>query len=478
MALTDHGNFNFAIEVTEELLGAALVAGIQLPPAATQTFNTPLLNVRLDSMQATLAQADCRAGAAATVALTGSLVATGNLQAVNLPFGPPVAQDVTIHATFQVITTPRIGTVAGTRGLVVPVGTAVVDVTLVAPEVTDTLPVQAHLIAAFVQGGEAAYQQLRTQILDAVRGLFAASVQGAVRQVGDVLALPEPPLVRFDAVLTTNATLKLLLTQTTPPGGPLGNAALVSGMTVRRNSLGGPLDHAALVASNAHVLGNLIFPAVTGALGIGGIASRAGHPCLLIGPIALPGATFGIPTLPGGAPAATVFLDFLLGQIDGSGISLGIVLRAVSFGSFATVTMRGSVTAAVTASVTRDTTTSPVTGTLSIGPGVPAVTTSTDIAIDPSVYVVAALTGGLVLTAVVAATDLFGGGFIDGFISGTLVPRIPALPPFTLPLAGPFANLNVTLTRTLEPAPPPRSVTIGGVMIPIDRVNDVSVFLA
>jgi hypothetical protein len=91
--------------------------------------------------------------------------------------------------------------------------------------------------------------------------------------------------------------------------------------------------------------------------------------------------------------------------------------------------------------------------------------------------VVAALTGGLVLLAVFAIVDLFGGGFIDGFIRGSILPGLTgiALPSVALPLAGAFAALGVNMVQTTEATAPSRTFTVAGLSIPLDRANDVIV---
>jgi hypothetical protein len=143
----------------------------------------------------------------------------------------------------------------------------------------------------------------------------------------------------------------------------------------------------------------------------------------------------------------------------------------VSFGGFATVNMDATVIVPITASVSG--------GTLTVGVGTPAVTTTTDVVIDPAVYVVAALTGGLPLVAVTAAVDIFGGGFLNGFVNGAIVAAIRSagLPSVSLPLAGPFANMTVNQVQTTEPTAPTRTFTVVGVTFPLDRAHDLFIRL-
>jgi hypothetical protein len=121
----------------------------------------------------------------------------------------------------------------------------------------------------------------------------------------------------------------------------------------------------------------------------------------------------------------------------------------------------------VDAGQTRDTTI-PITGTLTIGLGVPRVTTSTDIAINPAVY---------------SGRDDDRRRHLRTKLHRRLRtrhvgPGNTGLASFDIPLAGLLANLHENLTRSSEASAPTGSITVGGVTVPIDRVNDVSVFLA
>jgi len=470
MAVSDHGNFDLAIELTEELLTSALLAGVPAPVIPTAPRVTQSLTV-VPQLTAVLTRADTRPAAAPTVALLGTLSGKLVVQTWTLPVSlpGPTLRDIVINAQFAVIATPTIGTVGGARGVVLSTATARVELTLGEEAVLSSFVVQQVLILAYLTGGEAAYLQRRQDILINVRDGLTAGLRTAVSGIGSFLAVPEPAGVSFRALRTTEQALKLLITVVPPDGNP----ARVSGLTVRRNSLGGPLDHCVVAISNAHLLGTIAFPALTAALGIPGTPSRPEHPALLVGPIALPGASFGIPTLTGipGAPIATPFLDFLLAQVTAAGLRVDVTLRMVSFGGYATVTMRATVILPLTATV--------VGGTLTMGLGVPAVATTTDISIDPIVYVVSLFTGGVHLAALLVEVDLFGGGYIDGFVADTVVPMLPAriVPPVALPLAGPFAALAVNLVQTSEPTAPARTVTVGGLTLPLDRVNDVFIRL-
>jgi hypothetical protein len=470
MAVTDHGNFDLALEATEELLSASLVAQAQVPAIPATPVSTPQFTV-LPQLVASLTGVDCRAGAFATVALTGRVTGDLLVESINLPAplpADPALRSIQVDSAFVVIANPVIGSVAGARGVVMPLATARVEVTINESAVLASFPIQALLTAAYLTGREAAYQQRRTEILTLMQAALASRLASAVSQAGNVLAIAEPGGMTFRTVLTTSATLKLLVTAIPPDG----DGTLVNGLTVRRNSLGGPLDLACLAISNAHILGGLVLPLVTGALGIGGTPSRPEHPCLLLGGIPLPAATFGVPVLPNGAPAATVFLDVLLGQVDASGLRLDAVFRAVSVGGFATVRMRATATVPITATI--------VAGTLTVGLGAPTVTTTADITIDPAVFVIAALSGGFILVALVAVVGLFGAGFIDGFVRASILGSLAgiALPSVALPLAGAFAALSVMVTETTEPSAPARTFTIGQVTIPLDRANDVIIRMA
>lgn len=468
MPVTDHGNFDFAIEVTEEMLSASLLTQVQAPTIPSTLISSARFTVK-PQLVAAVTRADCRSAGTPTVALIGTL--TGNLlvESWTLPVTlPPAAalRQIDIDVQFTVFTNPAVGTVGGTRGLVFSTSSLAPVITLNESRVLASFPVQQILILAYLVGGQVGYDQARIDILTTLQTAIADQLRAAMGGLGNFLAIPEPPGLSFRSVLTNNSTLKLLITVVPPDG----NAALVSGLTVRRDSLGGPVDHVALAMSNAHVLGGVIFPALVGALGLPSTTtSRAGHPCLLFG-APLPSVAVGAPLLPGVLPA-TISLDFLFAQIDASGIRIGMTITAAAPGGVATVTMRATIVLPLTASVTA--------GALNVGIGVPAITTSTDIAIDPAVYVIAFFTGGAPLVVVNALIDAFGGGLIDSFIRDTVLPslNIPTLPSVSLPLAGPFAALGVNLIETAQPSAPGRSVTVAGLSIGIDRVNDVIIRL-
>jgi hypothetical protein len=463
MAVTDHGNFDLAIELTEELLSAALLAQLAVPTVPLQPTPLSALIV-VPKLTVAVTSADCRSGTTATVAflgtITGHLLATSSTLLNPLPTDPK-DREIPIDARFTVIANPTIGTVSGTRGLTFPMSGAATQLTLAESAIIDTFLVRQLLIAAYVKGGESGYLQSRTQILTEVRGALVAGLQKAFAGLGNFVAVAEPSGVSFRVVLTTDFSLKLLITVVPPDG----NATLASGLTVRRNSLGGPLDHCVFVISNAHLLGGVVFPALTTALGIPGAASRPEHPCLLLAPT-LPTLTFG-PRPPRGVPPPTLFVDRLLGQVDASGgVRLDLSLRAVSLGGFVKVTMGATVSLPFAPTISG--------GTLTIGFGPPVITTTTDVAIDPMLYVVAFFSGGLVAVAATAIIDGFGGGFMDSFIRDTVVPSLPTIPLPSISLSfGSFPPLTVNLVQTTEATAPARSITLSGLTIPLDRVNDV-----
>ena len=203
---------------------------------------------------------------------------------------------------------------------------------------------QLVLAAAFILGGEAGYQQQRQNIASSVESLATNAVRTAAGGVPQALAAAEPAGVTFGAVRTTTVTLKILATTLLAAGTP----GLATALTVRRDALGGPLDHVGLVVNNAAILDLRV--ALSATLGIGGGSPPwfPAHPCLLFGstPIAAPGIP--IPTLPGGAPAATPFVDFIHGFVNESGmLQIDLRIRAVVALSLATVTTNATVTAPV-----------------------------------------------------------------------------------------------------------------------------------
>jgi hypothetical protein len=155
-------------------------------------------------------------------------------------------------------------------------------------------------------------------------------------------------------------------------------------------------------------------------------------------------------------------------------LQVDLRVRAVMWSSLATVTTTATLTAPFVATVAG--------GVLTFGLGTPTVTTSTDVSINPWLYVAAVFLGAPTVAAILAAVDVFAGPFVNGVITGALTTAVGALGVgLTLPLAGPFAALTVVQVTGVEPAAPPRIVTFPGpvpITVPIDQAQDVTVRLA
>jgi hypothetical protein len=315
-------------------------------------------------------------------------------------------------------------TVAGTRGLVLTPNPAASTVAMDESAFFASPPIQLVLAAAYVAGGEAGYQQRRTALAGALNTTATAALRAAGK-VAPILALAEPTGVTFSAVRTTTLDLKVFLFL----GGRTGNTAVTT-TTVRRNAAGGALDLAALAVDNTWILGTLMRPAIAGALGLTNTSPPffGGHPCLLVTPatITLPGV--GIPTLPGGAPAATVSVDFVHGFVNNSGLlQLDVTLRVVAFGSLATITTNATITAPFVATVAG--------GTLTLGLGTASFTPMSDVSISPVVYILGGLLGGSNLVLLFAVIDLFAGAGIDAILRALIGPVVGGL---TLTVAVPL----------------------------------------
>lgn len=476
MAISDHGNFDLAVELAEELISAALVSAVTVPPIPETSVQSPDYTV-VPKLTASLTSADCISGSQATVALLGTVTGYVSVTKTALPIALPAdpaseMRRIKIVANFKLLARPTVGAVAGVRGLIVSVNGAQVEATVEADPILASYFVQSALVFANLAGGEATYNKAKEKILTQVQETLLMGLKSAVSTLADILAFAEPAGFVFRDVLSTAVTLKLLISITPPDG----DAALVSGLTVRRNAFGGAFDLAAIVVSNSHLLGGIVFPALTTALGVPGLVSQQGHPCLLLGrPLPLVIILPFIPAPLPGAPPPTVSLEMVLGQIDASGVRIDFMIRAAAFGGFALVDMRASVSFAITATM--------VGGALTLALGAPVITTTTDIKFDPMVYVVSVFLGGVPVIASLALLDAFGGGFIDALIRGAILPALTVptglLPPLAIPIAGPFTTLTPLVPpQTTEATAPARSaISPAGIPIPLDRVNDLIIRL-
>lgn len=471
----DHGGFDVAFEVAEALL-AASVAGsfaVALPPAREVDTSGIRLRVVVDAV--TPSGADILVGE--QIVVTGTFHAVGTVLsatvggvAITLP---PGLAGVELAGTFSIPFGAGVGVRGGVRGIVLTPDAAHAGSTLDHDALFSSPAVQIALAAAYLQGGETAYQQKHTEIADAAdaaaRGAIATAAAGLTPQ----LALPEPAGVTFAAVRTSAAALKVLVTV---PGGSAGNPAAATRVVVRSDALGAPLDLAGAVLNNGTVL-RAVRAGLATTLGIpvGSPAWSSAHPCAIFTPTPFPVPPGTIPMI-GVTPAATVSLDFLLGQVNAAGLlQVDARLTVAGFGGFASGTASATVTAPFTATVSG--------GVLTIGVGasLPAVATS-DVQVNPLAYVLAALAGQFSVIAVLAAVDLFAGPFIAPAIAGALT-GLTFGPGLALPLSGRFASLSPsTPISAIEPAAPLRTVTIPipgtSITITLDRVQDVTVRLA
>jgi hypothetical protein len=473
--LADHGGFDVAFEVAEALLGAAVTGAftVQAPPPREITAAGIRLRVVVDAV--TPGGADILVGE--QILVTGTFHALGTVLSASVggvPITlPPGLAGVQLAGTFTVPFSAAVGVRSGARGIVLTPDAPHAAATLDHDALFASPPVQIALAAAFLQGGEAAYQQKHIEIADAADAAAVGAIGEAAAGLVPQLALSEPAGVTFAAVRTSVASLKVLVSV---PGGPAGNPSAAGRVIVRSDALGAPLDLAAVVLNNGTVLRS-VRAGLAARLGIpvGSPAWSPSHPCAIFTATPLPLPPGTVPMI-GLTPAATVSLDFLLGQVNAAGLlQIDARLTVAGFGGFASGTASATVTAPFTASVAG--------GALTIGVGasLPAVVTS-DVQVNPLAYVLAALAGQFSVIAVLAAVDLFAGPFIAPSIAGALT-GLTFGPGLALPLSGRFSSLSLsTPISAVEPAGPLRTVTIpllgSPLTLTLDRVQDVTVRLA
>ncbi|NMR21035.1 hypothetical protein [Cellulomonas fimi] len=477
MTFADHGGFDLALDVTEELLSPALLGAVTLPNPPDRDLNDAEMDLRVHVVSISAASVDVLVGE--RVLVRGDYVAQITVVAarvggfpVPIPPGLSVAD---VRGTFAVPLAVSVGTVGGgARGVVLAPapggGSATVDQNaLFASPPVQLLLAMAYVAAGGAQGnGEMAYQQRRQDIAARVDGAVVQLVQGAQASITRTMVIAEPAGLTFGGVRTSARSLKVLASLLLAPGNP----AAATAVTLRRNALGAPLDHVALVLNNGSLL-SAVRAAVSAGLGIPPTFPpwAPGHPSVILASTPVPTPPGTIPTLPNGAPAATVSVEFLLAQVNAAGLlQVDIRIQAVAFQSLATVVATATATAPVVATVAG--------GALTVGLGTPAIAVTSDVQINPFLYVIAVLLGQFTLFAILATLDLFAGPFLTSLLTTALGGAALPLPPaVAIPLAGPFAALTALSTSGVEPGAPLRVVTLPGpfpIPLPLDRAQDVT----
>jgi len=483
VALADTGGFDLSLEITEELLTAAFVGGGSLPLPPDRDNDTGDLRFRVHISALTFTGLDVLPGEIVLIrgTFTGSVIVLGASIGGNPITIPPGLSTAVLAGTFALRATVTVGVINGVRGIAVTPSaqgsTAAVD----EDAFFASPPIQLVLAAAYIMAGggangESAYQQRRAAISGVLREQATAALVASAASTPRALMVREPAGLTFGAVRTSAVTLKILASALLPPGNP----ALATALTVRRDALGGPLDHVGLVVDNGSILSTVRL-ALSGSLGISSGFGPwfASHPSLLLvsTPIAPPALPIpSLTSIPGNPPAATLSLDFAHAFVNAAGmLQVDLRVRAVMWSSLATVTTTATVTAPFAATVAG--------GVLTFGIGTPTVATSSNVSINPWLYVAALFLGSPTMVAILAAVDLFAGPFINGVITGALTGALTGTlgVGLTLPLAGPFAALMVVQVTGVEPTAPPRMVTLPGpvpITVAVDQAQDVTVRLA
>ncbi len=452
MSAADNGGWDVAVEVATNALSS--LVGSLLPPQLQQRpVASPLFQGTVTPQAAVGAMSLTTAGdLTANVSIDGTVLTVTNL---NFPIpgvtNPPPAwlRDVPLKGTVHV--TDRLEMRANalvidftpTPVLNQPVVTADVDEdsVLAAPLV------QFALAFAFNAGGQAGYEQAKTNLLQTIRTNVETGVRDAVVALGVVTLVPAPPLpfaITASSFRAAPASLHVLYAM-----GPAGNTSLITRSMLLTSSLtGAPVDAAAISLGNVSLLRDFVAASLMGPpLGLPAALFLAGHPCLFVGPVGIP--------LPGGAipGVAGVTLDSLIAGIDEAGL-LHVVARLTATGTAGAFTA----TALVDNAFSFAATSAGGTLTVAVTPVVPSAVTS-DVSIAWWMYVAGALAGGLTLVGVLAAIDAFAGSLANGAL-GTAIAG--ALPSFTaaLPLPGRAAALTPRALTSTQADSVRRTVTL------------------
>jgi hypothetical protein len=467
MSAADNGGWDVAVEVAANALSS--IVGPVLPPLPQRQLVTPAFQGTVTPQASITGTSLTTAGdLTVNVSIDGTGLRVTNLT-VPLPnvMNPPpdwlanIPIKGTVRVTDRLEMRPTLAGGLASATLVIDfTPTPVLNQPAIVAEVDDSF-LNAPLIVialgfAFDLGGQAAFEQLRDNLLQTIRTNIETAVRDAVVGLGAITLVPAPALpfaVTAFAFRATPLSLHVLYAM-----GPAGNTSLITRSMLLTSSLtGAPVDAAALSLGNVSLLRDFLAASLMGPpLGLPLSMFISGHPCLFVGPISITRrGTQVVRFLPGGPPAgiSDISLDSLIAGIDEAGL-LHIVARLTATGSAGAFT----VSALVDTSFRFAAATTGGALTLTLTPIVPAVV-STDVSIAWWMYVAGALAGGLTLVGVLAAIDSFAGLLINGAVGTAIGGAFPTIT-VPIPLPGRAAALTLRAVTSTQPDSATRSTTL------------------
>ncbi len=421
MPIADHGNFDAVVEVNASAITTVANALLMPRVPASQSFSDGGVTGELrPRVRVSATRFPGRPAIELTLDMTGTVLNIARVQIGTLP-------PVDIPAGSGLV--PLDGTITIQDSLEIQANALVVDFTSAGSEpiieprfnesrILNSPIIMLYMAARIAQGvsPDVARAGVLALLVDTARLIGRQLLQ----MVGLVTLMPATPPLIVQDFRTTPGSVSALC----GVGGGPGSRGLISRTLLRRDAGGSFIDGAGFCVNNTSLLRDFIRPALATRLGLTPAGFIPSHPFFWTGSVPL--AISGIPLI------ASARLTRITAGIDEVGMLhvIGSATATGVSGAFS-VTVDFDVTVAMTA------TTDGLTLTLAASPvGTPTV--RSDVSIAWWVYVGGILAGGLGLSTVLVAIDLFGGLFINGPIAGAIRTAVAgSVPPISVPVSGP-----------------------------------------
>lgn len=310
--------------------------------------------------------------------------------------------------------------------------------------------VQFALAAAYLAGGQTAYLEARTELVEEVERQIGQQVRSAIIAKGRVVVVAAPSFVgnpiASSALRTDPQSLHLCYALC----NPAGSVGAISRSMLLTTTAGVRVDVAAFAINNACLLGCFLKPRVMRRLGLPASGFRSDHPCLFFGP-----SSIAVPGLP--QVITEVKVNSLITGIDEAGqLRLQVDLTANGVAGAFKITASTDFAFAISASVTRSVL------SIEFNEARPPIVDS-DIAIEWWVYLAGGLTGGIGLATIIGLADVLGDKLLDGPMEGLIKDTVDTIPPVIVPLPGAMPPVRVrevnskqpdSVRRSISPSPP------------------------
>lgn len=445
MTTRDNGGFDLFMEVSPTLAAQIFAAGatIQVPdtpfstPAASGTARMRLVRrqASFGAQQSVGLTFDLAGSTIEVTSATGFGSVPADLQTVDLGGSVVVADRVDARALNVVIdTTPNPAS-----------GTPDISVSLDEARVLASPLVSILLAQAYLLGGQAAMDNARSLLLSTIQSslINGITTELTARPVNQTLISIPATLGGAAAVppvaLSTARTLMIGV----QIGGPRGNLGLVTRSALRSGVGGRDIDGLSLVILNASLLRDFIRPRVVGLLGLTPGGFIASDPFLWSGSLTT--------TLPGMPPVTITRVSVFVNETQ------ALVLTF----SFSTSVVAGGVTISATVAVPITLTTTALAGGIAVTltPG-PATVLSSRVDVAWWVYLLSAVSLGVVGLAALALADAIADGTVAAPIT-TAVSGAMVAATVVIPLPPGVPALTVTRQVLFQADAPRRIISFG-----------------